>query len=78
MARNWLMVCVFALTALRLATETVRIASAARDWALGIDVASPERTERAALSASSDLTSPSTGACSDPAIDFENLNSLPA
>src|SRR5260370_41060605 len=51
-ARNWLIACVFALTALRLVTETARIASAAPDCSFGIAVALPERTARAAFSAS--------------------------
>ena len=50
--RNGLIACVLALMALRLATESVRIASAAPDCDLGTAVAVPDQTARAALSAS--------------------------
>jgi len=43
-ARSWLIACVLAFTALRLATDTARIASAAPDCIFGIAFAVPDRT----------------------------------
>lgn len=49
---SWLIVCVLAFTALLLATDNIRSALATPDCDFGVAVALPERTVRAALSAS--------------------------